>query len=137
MVFQKASYRDARNVQETSHDRVPHISQAAIDAGIARGRQLRSLYLAERAEGLAEALTRALIRHYRGREIGRHLDDLPDYLLRDIGIERSQIPAVADGTLKRRTSGLAATVRQRLSGMFGKQPAAAGSEANDRRRLAA
>ncbi|MBI2977780.1 MAG: DUF1127 domain-containing protein [Rhodospirillales bacterium] len=113
------------------------VSQADIEAGIARGRQLRSRYLAERAQRLAEALTKALIRHYRRREISRHLDDLPDYLLKDIGIARTQIPAVAAGALKRPTSSFADTVRQRLGSIFGKQPVAAGSEANDRRRLAA
>lgn len=117
--------------------RFPTVSQADIEAGIARGRQLRSRYLAERAQGLAEALTKALVRHYRGREIGRHLGDLPDYLLKDIGIARTQIPAVAAGALKRPTSSLANAVRQRLGSIFGLQPAAASSEANDRRRLAA
>ena len=76
----------------------PTVSRADIEAGIARGRQLRSRYLAERAQGLAEALTKALVRHYRGREIGRYLEDLPDYLLKDIGIARTQIPAVAAGS---------------------------------------
>jgi len=115
----------------------PRISQADIDAGIGRGRQLRSRYLAERAHGLAEALTKALIRHYRGREAGRHLDELPDYLLHDIGIERTQIRAVAAGMLQRPTSSLADAVRRRLSSIFGRQPAVAGGAANDRRRQAA
>lgn len=115
----------------------PTVSRADIEAGIARGRQLRSRYLAERAQGLAEALTKALVRHYRGREIGRYLEDLPDYLLKDIGIARTQIPAVAASALKRPTSSLADAVRQRLGSIFGKQPTTDGGGANDRRRLAA
>ncbi len=115
----------------------PRISQADIDAGIARGRQLRSRYLAERAQGLAEALTKALIRHYRGHEIGRHLDELPDYLLKDVGIQREQIQAVAAGRLRRPTPGLADVVRRRLGSIFGQQPAVAGDAVNDRRRQAA
>ncbi|MGH6661633.1 MAG: DUF1127 domain-containing protein [Rhodospirillales bacterium] len=117
--------------------RFPTVSHADIEAGIARGRQLRSRYLAERAQGLAEALTRALVRHYRGREIGRYLEDLPDYLLKDVGIQREQIQAVAAGKLRRPTSSLADAVRQRFGNIFGTQPAAVVSEANDRRRLAA
>jgi uncharacterized protein YjiS (DUF1127 family) len=115
----------------------PTVSRADIEAGVARGRQLRSRYLAERAQGLAEALTKALVRHYRGREIGRYLEDLPDYLLKDIGIARTQIPAVAAGAMRRPASNLTDAVRQRLGSIFGKQQVAAGSEANDRRRLAA
>lgn len=115
----------------------PTVSQAAIDAGIARGRQLRSRYLADRARGLAEALTKALIRHYRGRGIARQLEDLPDYLLKDVGIDRAQIPAVAAGTQKRPTSRFADAVRGRLATVFGDRPAAAANEADDRRRLAA
>jgi uncharacterized protein YjiS (DUF1127 family) len=116
---------------------IANITPADIDAGIARARQLRSRYLADLAQGFADALTTALIRQYRSREIGRHLEDLPDYLLKDIGIERTQIPAVVAGTLNRPSSSLADAVRRRLGSIFGKQPAVTGGEVNDRRRLAA
>ncbi len=106
------------------------VTRSQIEAGIARGRQIRSQYLADRVQ----ELTRALIRRLRGREIVSHLEDLPDYLLRDIGIERDQIPALAAGALRRRQSSLAAAIQRRQSGVVAAQPAAA---ANDRRRLAA
>jgi hypothetical protein len=84
-----------------------NVSRADIDAGIARGRQLRS----------------------------RQLDDLPDYLLKDIGIERHQIPALAAGTLRRQKSSLAAAYH-RIAGIFQPRPETV-EAANDRRRLAA
>lgn len=108
------------------------VSQADIDDGVARGRQLRSNYLADRAH----ELTRALIRRLRRRETARHLDDLPDYLLRDIGIERHQIPALAAGALRRPKSNLAAVVGRRITGIFQPKPATADA-ANDRHSLAA
>lgn len=109
-----------------------NVSPAEIDAGIARGRQLRSRYLADRTH----ELTRALIRRIRRREIARHLDDLPDYLLRDIGIERHQIPALAAGALRRPKSSLAAVVGRHIVGIVQPKPAPADA-ANDRRSLAA
>ena len=111
---------------------IANVSRADIDAAIARGRQLRSRHLADRAH----ELTRALIRRLRRREIARHLEDLPDYLLRDIGIERHQIPVLAAGALRRPKSSLSAVVGRRITGIFQPKPATADA-ANDRRSLAA
>jgi len=109
-----------------------NVSRSQIEAGIARGRQLRSQYLADRVQ----ELTRALFRRLRGRDIAYHLKDLPDYLLRDIGIERDQIPALAAGTLRRQKSSLAAAVCHRVGAFLAARPAAA-EATNDPRRLAA
>jgi uncharacterized protein YjiS (DUF1127 family) len=89
------------------------VSHAQIEAGIARARQLRSEYLTQ----LAQTMTKALIRRFRRREAARALDDLPDYLLDDVGIARAEILAVADGTLKRRPSALARAVRRGLAAL--------------------
>ena len=54
----------------------------------------------------AEAVTGALRAVFfvsRRRGVRRHLDELPDYMLRDIGIRRDQINAVATGKLMRET----------------------------------
>ena len=67
------------------------VSQAEIEAGIARARQLRSEYLT----GLAHAMTKALVRRFRRREAARALADLPDYLLDDIGVRRDQLAGFA------------------------------------------
>ena len=55
----------------------------------------------------ADAFTSALRVIFFGsrrRVVRRHLAELPDYLLRDIGIRRDQISAIAAGKLVRETS---------------------------------
>ena len=55
----------------------------------------------------ADAFTgalRAIFFVSRRRVVRRHLAELPDYLLRDIGIRRDQINAIAAGILIRETS---------------------------------
>ena len=63
-----------------------------------RSRELRRLFIAAVA-WTVNAVARWNTRHGQRR----HLSDLPDYLLRDIGIRRDQIDAVVSGSLKRGT----------------------------------
>jgi len=63
-----------------------------------RSRELRRLFIAAVA-WTVNAVARWNTRHGQRR----HLSDLPDYLLRDIGIRRDQIDAVVSGSLKRET----------------------------------
>ncbi len=66
-----------------------------------RARELRRLFIAAVA-WTVNAVARWNTRHAQRRR----LSDLPDYLLRDIGLRRDQIDAVVSGSLKRRPSKL-------------------------------
>ncbi len=84
------------------------VDHKAIEAAIRRAHQLRS-------EFLAAALGRgvkAFIRWNQRHVLNHRLQALPDYLLKDIGIDRGQIPAVVSGALKRQASPLAEAVSQ-------------------------
>ncbi len=65
-------------------------------ARVLRSRELRRLFMAAMA-WTANAVARWNMRHGQRR----HLSDLPDQLLRDIGIRRDQINAMVSGSLKR------------------------------------
>ena len=67
-------------------------------ARVLRGRELRRLFIAAGA-WTVNAVARWNKRHGQRR----HLRDLPDYLLRDIGIGRDQINALVSGSRKRGT----------------------------------
>ena len=74
-----------------------------------RARELRRLFIAAVA-WTVDAASRWNRRHGQRRRLG----DLPDYLLRDIGLRRDQIDAVVSGSIERRPSKLepaAAAVR--------------------------
>ena len=66
-----------------------------------RARELRRLFIAAVA-WTVNAVARWITRHAQRR----HLSDLSDYLLRDIGIRRDQIDPVVSGSLKRGPSKL-------------------------------
>ncbi len=84
------------------------VDQKVIEAAIRRGRQLRSEFLAAALERLVKAFTRWNQRY----ALNHRLQALPDYLLKDIGIGRGQIPALVSGSLKRQASPLAEAVSQ-------------------------
>ncbi len=67
-------------------------------ARVLRGRELRRLFIAAVAWAV-NAVARRNTRHGQRRDLG----DLPDQLLRDIGIRRDQINAMVSGSLKRGT----------------------------------
>lgn len=73
------------------------IERNAIVAGIRRARRLRSQNLSVLLSGLVKKIV-----HWNQRQaLRRHLNELPDYLLKDIGIERDQIGATVSGILRR------------------------------------
>ena len=67
-------------------------------ASVLRSRELRRLFVAAVA-WTVNAVARWNTRHGQRR----HLSDLPDHLLRDIGVRRDQINAMVSGNLKRGT----------------------------------
>ncbi len=77
-----------------------HVDPLAIAnrARVLRARELRRLLIAA-VTWSVNAIVRWNTRHGQRR----HLSDLSDYLLRDIGIRRDQIVAVVSGSLKRGT----------------------------------
>ena len=84
------------------------VDYKAIEANIRRARQLRSEFLA----AALGRLVKAFIRWNRRHALNRRLQALPDYLLKDIGIGRGQIPALVSGALTRQASPLAEAVSQ-------------------------
>ena len=73
-------------------------SAIAIRARVLRSKELRRLFIA------AVAWTvNALARWNTRSRAAPHLSELPDHLLRDIGIRRDQINAMDPGSLKRGT----------------------------------
>ena len=84
------------------------VDHETIEAATLRARQLRGEFLA----GALERVVEAFIRWNRRHALNHRLQTLPDYLLKDIGIGRDQIPAVVSGALKRQPSPLAEAVSQ-------------------------
>ena len=74
----------------------PPIERSAIDAGIRRAHLLRSQYLAALLRGLVKKIV-GWNREYARQ---RRLDNMPDYLLKDIGIERDQVGATVSEGLR-------------------------------------
>ena len=73
------------------------VDQEAIEAAIRRARQLRSEFFA----GALERVVKAFIRWNQRHALNHRLQTLPDYLLKDIGIGRGQLPAVVSGARRR------------------------------------
>lgn len=84
------------------------VDYKVIEAAIRRAHQLRSDFFA----AALERLVKAFIRWNQRNALNHRLQALPDYLLKDIGIGRGQIPAVVSGARKRQASPLAETVSQ-------------------------
>ncbi len=103
------------------------VDQEVIEAAIRRGRQLRSEFLAAALERLVKAFTRWNQRY----ALNHRLQALPDYLLKDIGIGRGQIPALVSGALKRQASPLAEAVSQGSISFFDAKKRRAGNTGAD------
>ncbi len=84
------------------------VDQEVIEAAIRRAHQLRSDFFA----AALQRLVKAFIRWNQRNALNHRLQALPDYLLKDIGIGRGQIPAVVSGARKRQASPLAEAVSQ-------------------------
>ena len=110
------------------------VDHKAIEANIRRARQLRSEFLA----AALKRLVKAFIGWNQRNALNRRLKALPDYLLKDIGIGRGQIPAVVSGARKRQASPLAEAVSQGSLSFFDAKERRAGNTAPDtEKRLAA
>ncbi len=84
------------------------VDQEAIDAATRRARQLRGEFFA----GALERVVKAFIRWNQRHALSHRLQALPDYLLKDIGIGRGQIPAVVSGARRRRSQVFAAALER-------------------------
>ncbi len=103
------------------------VDHEVIETAIRSGRQLRSRFFA----AALERLVKAFIRWNQRNALNRRLQALPDYLLKDIGIGRGQIPAVVSGALKRQASPLAEAVSQGSLSFFAAKERPAGNTAPD------
>ena len=75
----------------------PPIERSAIDAGIRRAHLLRSQYLT----ALLSGLVNKIVGWNRKYALQHRLDNMPEYLLKDIGIERDQVGAIVSEGLRR------------------------------------
>ncbi len=73
------------------------IERYAIDAGIRRARHLRSQYLT----GLLTGLVKKIVGWNRKYALQHRLENMPEYLLKDIGIRHDQVGALVSGSLRR------------------------------------
>ncbi len=112
----------------------PPIDQKPIDAGIRRARRLRSQYLAV----LLTGLVKKIVRWNRNHVLHRRLENMPDYLLKDIGIRHDQIDAIVSGSLRRDALALSPAGSQSSPAFRGvKASAAENTDSDTEKRLAA
>ncbi len=110
------------------------VDQEVIEAAIRRGRQFRSGVFA----AALERVVKAFIRWNQRYALNHRLQALPDYLLKDIGIGRGQIPALVSGALKRQASPLAEAVSQgSISFLDAKKRRAGNTDSDTEKPLAA
>ncbi len=82
-----------------SHVRAPSRETAANRARVLRARELRHLFILFAAPVVW--LVKAVVRWNERYTLRQRLQELPDHMLKDIGISRDQIDAVVSGSLKR------------------------------------
>ena len=111
----------------------PEITRSRIEAGIRHGRVLRSQFVTGAFSGAFRKAIEAIAGWNRRHNQTRHLQALPDYLLKDVGIERYQIESLVSGALERDPLSLNPT------GIPSSQPAfwRGAAEANSQKTLAA
>ncbi len=109
------------------------ITQDDINSGILRARVLRSQFISAAFSGAFRKGIEAVAAWNRRYNQARHLENLPDYLLKDVGIERYQIESVISDALSRDPLSLDPT------GSPSSQPAfwRGAAEANTEKKLAA
>ncbi|MCH7937958.1 MAG: hypothetical protein IH994_12860 [Proteobacteria bacterium] len=112
----------------------PSIERYAIDAGIRRAHQLRSQYL----KALLTGLVKKIVGWNRKYALRRRFDNMPEYLLKDIGIERDQVGALVSGDLRRDPLSLSPAGSQSAPAFQGvSAPVAENSNSEPDRQLAA
>ncbi len=98
----------------------PPIQRKAIDAGIRRAHQLRSQYLTD----LLAGLVKKIVGWNREYALQRRLENMPEYLLKDIGIRRDQVGAIVSGSLRRDPLALSPASSQSAPAFQGVTPGA-------------
>ncbi len=112
----------------------PPIERYAIDAGMSRARRLRSQYLAV----LLNGLVKKIVGWNRKYVPQRRLENMPEYLLKDIGIRRDQVGAIVSGSLRRDPLALSPAGSQSAPAFQGvSAPVAKNSNSEPDRQLAA
>ena len=110
------------------------IERYAIDAGIRRARRLRSQYW----NGLLTGLVKKIVGWNRKYALQRRLDNMPEYLLKDIGIRPDQVGALVSGSMRRDPLALSPAGSQSSPAFQGvSAPVAENSNSEPDRQLAA
>ena len=112
------------------YDFQPKISRSDINAGIRRARLLRSQYIAAALSGALRKSIAAITAWNRQYNQARHLVNLPDYLLKDMGIQRHQIESLVSGALSRDSLSLSPTGSPSSSPAFWRVAARSAESAN-------
>jgi len=93
-------------------------------------RHLRSEMFARFLRAAGKSVVAAIAKRIRNRIVYQELSELPDHLLKDIGVRRDQLSAIAYGGLKRPATDLEMAAGQRPLGLFERKPAIAATQDN-------
>ena len=124
------------NVETQAKEAANGIVPDGLDHGAAfiRARRLRSQYLTV----LLTGLVKKIVGWNRNHVLHRRLENMPDYLLKDIGIRHDQIGALVSGSLRRDPLALSPVSIQSAPAFQGVTPSAAENTNSDtEKRLAA
>ena len=120
MYIQKDNVLEAPNLSSGANYGLDPISREAL------GRHARQVEMLRFLPQAIKAVFNWLVRWNERIVLDRELRAMPDYLLKDIGIERDQISAVASYKLRREDLTLSPTGSQVVAGGF--KPVAAANE---------
>ena len=118
-------------MSENSYDSQPEIIRSDINAGIRRAHLLRSQFIAAALSGALRKGIKAVTAWNRQYSQARRLVNLPDYLLKDMGLQRHHIESVVSGALSRDPLSLSPTGSPSSSPAFLRTAARRGESAND------
>ncbi len=113
------------------YDFQPEITRSDIDAGIRRAHLLRSQFIAAALSGALRKSIEAVTAWNRRSNQARHLVNLPDYLLKDMGLQRHHIESVVSGALSRDPLSLSPIGSPSSSPAFWRTAARRGESANE------
>ncbi len=113
------------------YDFQPEIARSDINAGIRRAHFLRSQFIAAALSGALRKSIEAVIAWNRQYNQARHLVNLPDYLLKDMGIQRHQIESLVSGALSRDPLSFSPAGSPSSSPAFWRSAARAAESTND------
>ncbi len=118
-------------MSRNGYDFQPEITRSDIDAGIRRAHLLRSQFIAAALSRALRKSIEAVTAWNRQYNQARHLVNLPDYLLKDMGIQRHQIESLVSGALSRDPLSLSPAASPSSSPAFWRGAARRGESANE------